>query len=812
MANKIGRFEIVSKVAQSAFATVYKALDTENQQTIALKVVPLKNVLERDSLIKTVFEEADRSKPLNSHNIAGLYGVGDEEGQLLAGAEYVQGNSVATTLARKDSFSIWDLQDIARQVCQALDHAHVHKVAHHSLEPAKIMVQWDGTVKVLGFGISSMNSLAGTLSTVPEILHYVSPELLRGEACDHRSALFALGAILYEMATEQKAFAGETAEQVRAAILEGMPPLPHRIKPNLSQGLSALIMKAISKSLANRYQSGLELLRDLEQCNSTTKKTTTVAPSVVKAQAAAAAAVSKPAVTAKPAASAPTATVAKPAGVQASAPAPVVGSRPAPSAAPAGPKAATTVPGTTAKPAVPAKPSPSAKSPSASAAAPATKPAASKPNFAVDPMMAEHAEGAAAAPRRSFSELEELPPLKEMFVPAPAPPPVSTPEQTEPIPPVLQALKNKKLAAEKPPLQVREGAQKAVTELRNTPPKLYLYAFGAAIFLIALILSGMALRNFIADHEGRASSASSAPAKAAPGKPTPPAAAASTAPAPVQSQPAQLEPPQSEPAPTVQEQPEKLTGSNPKTGSRERPRSAVPLLAKLTVSSFPEGAQISFDGSPLCQSPCTLTDIAPGEHIVSATKSGFNSATRTIKLKEGASTTIALQLPTLAASLTVSSTPAGAAIIIDGQDTGRLTPTVFTVNKPGIHSVAIRRIGYLESSSSMNIQIGQSASLNPTLTKLGNTDDIHSAGGKFKKVFGHGGESGMGVVSIKTQPKGAQIMVNNRVLDKTAPFDFYLNPGAYVIDITLAGHRSIRRVINVAEGEKVAIEETLAPQ
>src|SRR5207237_10676796 len=100
-------------------------------------------------------------------------------------------------------FSIWVLQDMARQVCQALDHAHGHKVVHQSLEPAKIMVQWDGMVKVLGFGMSAMNSHAIESAALPEVLHYASPEQLRGETCDHRSMLFSLGAILYEMATEQ---------------------------------------------------------------------------------------------------------------------------------------------------------------------------------------------------------------------------------------------------------------------------------------------------------------------------------------------------------------------------------------------------------------------------------------------------------------------------------------------------------------------------------------------------------------------------------------------------------------------------------
>jgi hypothetical protein len=102
--------------------------------------------------------------------------------------------------------------------------------------------------------------------------------------------------------------------------------------------------------------------------------------------------------------------------------------------------------------------------------------------------------------------------------------------------------------------------------------------------------------------------------------------------------------------------------------------------------------------------------------------------------------------------------------------------------------------------------------VNLTLTHLGSTDEIRATGGRFKKVFGHGDASDMGIVSVKTQPKGAQIMVNSRVLDKTSPFDFYLNPGTYVLNITMSGYRPIHRVITVEEGEKVAIEESLQPE
>jgi len=364
MPDKIGRFELVSQLAQSPIAAVYKALDTETQQTVALKVVRLSAVKDGAALLKRVLEESDQAKPLNSHNIAVLYGVGEEESQLLAASEYVQGNSIATTLARHEGFSIWDLQDIARQVCQALDHAQGHKVVHQSLEPAKIMVQWDGQVKVLGFGSSSMSAHAAELSSAaPEVLHYASPEQLRGEACDHRSALFSLGAVLYEMATEQKAFPGETAEQARQAILESQPPLPVRLKPNVNQGLSKLIMKAISKSPDDRYQSGQELVRDLEQCKASANTLPAAAvPTPQKAKTHAAAAGAGPSSTGL--------------------------SSTAPSLTPK------TISSTTSLPAS----SPSNGLPKTTASsAPVEQP---KPSFAVDPMMAEDDDSPAAALRR----------------------------------------------------------------------------------------------------------------------------------------------------------------------------------------------------------------------------------------------------------------------------------------------------------------------------------------------------------------------------------------------------------------------------
>jgi len=92
---------------------------------------------------------------------------------------------------------------------------------------------------------------------------------------------------------------------------------------------------------------------------------------------------------------------------------------------------------------------------------------------------------------------------------------------------------------------------------------------------------------------------------------------------------------------------------------------------------------------------------------------------------------------------------------------------------------------------------------------LGSTDDI-KVGGKFKKLFGGAGDTaGMGSLSIRTQPKGAQVAINNRVMDKFSPLDLYLNPGTYVVDITLSGYKRIHRVIEVQKGGKIAVDENL---
>ena len=268
MPTKIGHFEILSELAKSTTSVVYKANDPENGQTIALKAVQLRAFGENaPALEQALLAEAERTKILSSPNITNVFGAGEIEGQFCAAMDYVQGNSIATMLARKEGFSIWDLLDIGRQLCSGFEHAAAHHIVHYSLKPSKIMCGWDGTVKILGFGVSSVgNFVQHVTEGLPSILNYMSPEQVRGETVDTRSNLFSLGAIFYEMVTERKAFDGQDANSLRESILESTPVAPLHVNPKVHPLLSDLIMKALTKDPAQRYQSGKQLLDDLENC------------------------------------------------------------------------------------------------------------------------------------------------------------------------------------------------------------------------------------------------------------------------------------------------------------------------------------------------------------------------------------------------------------------------------------------------------------------------------------------------------------------------------------------------------------------
>jgi eukaryotic-like serine/threonine-protein kinase len=804
MSTKIGHFEILSELSKSAVGAVYKANDEETSQTVALKAIQLSAFGEQAAEVeKSLLEEVEATKVLSHSNLTTVSGAEIVEGQLCAAMEYIQGNSVATMLARKEGFSIWDLLDIGRQVCGGLDYAHSQNVFHYSLEPAKIMCGWDGTVRILGFGMSSVGKFTAHMPDVPSILHYMSPEQVRGESIDARSNLFSLGTLFYEMVTDRKAFDREDAESLRQSILESTPVPPMHVNPKLHPVLSDLIMKSLSKDPAERYQNGRELLDDLEKCKESKPKQ---AAAPAKAAAAPVKAVAEPKVASAP----PSRPVAsqpvekKPAVVQAPAasrPAPPKPAASRPNAAPN--KAAAAAAGwgggdaSSSSPSAYGEVSPAItpSQPSAVVDEPVIEASSAAPKIAVDPMMAGDAP--ARGGNVSFSEMTELPPLKEIYI-APPPPPA-----TQQSAPQSHDFTVREYDEEKPKVQPREVAEKAIKEIKNVPPRLMIYSIAGAAVLILVIAIGLVL------HVNSLNSDGDTP------RPAPAESAAQPAVQLQAPQPAPVAPVQAAPAATQDEVvPEPthavattIRGKNGKKKSAPAPVAVAP--GQMAIDSTPQGAQVQLDGrtDPSWVTPFTLGGLAAGQHTITVSKSGYSSDTRSVEVASGSKAFVVSHLNQIMATLAVSSTPPGANIYVDTRDTGKLTPAQVSLDK-GQHVILVRKQGFLDETTSAQFALGQTVNFSPALRPLGNVDDIKTVG-KMNKLFGAKANQGLGTVSIKTQPKGAQVAVNQHMLEKNSPVDFVLDPGNYVIDITLTGYAPIHKVVTVDKGGKAVVDEVL---
>jgi serine/threonine protein kinase len=824
MSTKIGHFEILSELAKSATSTVYKANDPQTGQTVALKAIQLSAFGESAAALgKCLLQEAETTKVLSHSNLSPVYGAGEIDGQFFAAMEYIQGNSIATMLARKEGFSIWDLLDIGRQVCAGLDHARSHNVFHYSLEPAKIMCGWDSMVRILGYGVSSVGKFTAQMPGVPLTLHYMSPEQVRGENIDARSNLFSLGAMFYEMVTDQKAFDGEDKGSLRQSILEGTPVAPVQVNPKVHPVLSDLIMKALAKDPAARYQNGRELLDDLEKCKESkpqaAKQAAAPAKNVVIPDAVKAATQAKfiasatPSATPRPASAASTPAASAPKSPTAQ---PVL-SKPLEKklTAPAPGKAAAAAAGWgggQAKSSTPVRPPANAQPPSASmSSAVLDEPAVDTPQFdapkiAVDPMMAEGGPSGGGG-GISFSEMTELPPLKEAYI-APPPPPPALEQQAARV----TSSTTYDGEADKPRVQPREVAEKAMKEIKNVPPQLVIYSIAGAAVVILIIAVALVFHVNTLNSDGDSPRPAAEPTQPAPSqaavqsRPAPPPAAQPAV--PVQTQP-EAEPP----APVAQPEPAHTraaaAAARGKNAKRKSAPAAVVAPAQIAVDSTPQGVQVQVDGKtdPSWVTPFTLAGLAPGRHSVTFSKAGYSTDTRSVDVASGSRASVATRLAQLMATLAVSSNPAGANIYIDGKDAGKLTPAQVSVNK-GQHVVLVRKSGFIDETTNVQFILGQTVSFSPALRPLGNVDGIRTVG-KMKKLFGGKETQGMGTVSIKTQPKGAQVAVNQHMLDKDSPVDFMLDPGNYIVDITLTGYAPIHKVITVDKGGKAVVDEVL---
>jgi Protein kinase domain len=269
---RLGPYEILAPLGKGGMGEVYKAHDARLDRVVAIKVLP--SHLAADPEARSRFDrEARAIAGLNHPNICALFDVGRDVGHDFLVMELLEGETLQDRLGR-GPFGIGQLVDCGLALVDALDAAHTRGLIHRDLKPANIFLTTRGVPKILDFGLAKTLETPDAVTrpneamltgqgTMLGTIAYMSPEQLRGETLDARTDLFSLGLVLYEMATGQRAFGGETSAVVSAGILGHDAPPPRRLRPDLPPHLEDTILKAIEKDRSLRCQSAVELRADL---------------------------------------------------------------------------------------------------------------------------------------------------------------------------------------------------------------------------------------------------------------------------------------------------------------------------------------------------------------------------------------------------------------------------------------------------------------------------------------------------------------------------------------------------------------------
>jgi serine/threonine protein kinase len=271
----LGRYRVVRELGRGAMGVVYLAEDESLQRQVAIKTLLLPDdELERKHLEARFRQEAKAAGGLNHPGIITIHDLGREADWLYIAMELLQGTELRDRMAQ-GLLGLDEALDIAGQVASALGAAHARGVVHRDIKPGNIMLLAGGQVKIMDFGIARMptsdvRTQSGTMMGSPK---YMSPEQVTGHTVDHRSDIFSMGSMLYEMVAGAPAFSGDNLGQLLNAILHGNPPPPSQYRDGVPPALDAVVVRAMHKNPSMRYQDATEMARDLAQCRASVMRT-----------------------------------------------------------------------------------------------------------------------------------------------------------------------------------------------------------------------------------------------------------------------------------------------------------------------------------------------------------------------------------------------------------------------------------------------------------------------------------------------------------------------------------------------------------
>ena len=261
------RYELLELIGQGGMADVYLAQDIILNRTIAIKI--LRTSLAKDPIYVTRFQrEASAAAALSHRNIVEIYDVGEDEDKYYIVMEYVPGTTLKELILKRGAVHYIEAIDIMKQIVSGIAKAHQLGIIHRDLKPQNILVTDSGVAKIADFGIASMQSLAQVTQTdvIMGSLHYLAPELARGEKATAQSDVYALGIVFYELLRGEVPFNGESPVNIALKHMQEDLPSLLDFNPSIPQSVENIVIKATAKNLNDRYQSAAEMLDDINTC------------------------------------------------------------------------------------------------------------------------------------------------------------------------------------------------------------------------------------------------------------------------------------------------------------------------------------------------------------------------------------------------------------------------------------------------------------------------------------------------------------------------------------------------------------------
>ena len=259
----ISRYKIVEKLGEGGMGVVYRAEDTKLRRTVALKFPTADNLSSEEERARFV-REARAAAALNHPNICTVHEIDEAEGHTFIAMEFVEGQSVKDKV-RARPLPLDEALEIAMQASEGLKAAHAKGIVHRDIKSANLMVNNEGQIKIMDFGLARLGNEKGITQTGTTLgtLLYMAPEQAEGQTVDQRGDIWSLGIVLYEMVSGQLPFEGDIEAAVLRSILYEEPEPLTSVQSKVPQALDEVIAKALAKDRNERYQDVGELLMDL---------------------------------------------------------------------------------------------------------------------------------------------------------------------------------------------------------------------------------------------------------------------------------------------------------------------------------------------------------------------------------------------------------------------------------------------------------------------------------------------------------------------------------------------------------------------